>query len=307
VEIFSRQLNGPVTLFQLVNLPPVHVLLDREFLFHEAYYITIFAGRHAHDLVPKENPIGLVRNRQASYAASYLQLRVKLQRPPLRLHDESADEEEDGGQAPPHGVPGGSSADILKMLGLGGAPASADPQVQKLVEAAAAGDLAEIDRLVTAGAEIKGLASLKQKAPSKSSLLRSQLRGGAGISLPLTPLMAALACKQIAAARRLIELGADLKAQHPFLGTPVHVAAFGGNVELLRLVLDAGGDPKAVNGQRQTPLEALQQFRQVLGQMTKLGHLGATFSKDVTAELEKMIPEAQALEGCEQLLREREG
>src|SRR5262249_14684708 len=148
-------------------------------------------------------------------------------------------------------------------------------------------------------------AALKQRAPSTSSPMRTLMISVTGLSVPVTPLMAALASKQIAAARRLIELGADPNARHPIFGAPLHWAAGSGEVELLRLVLDAGGDPKALNAQGQTPLQALQHLRQMLGQMTKLGQLGAMLGKNVIEEFERIAPKAQALEACEQLLRER--
>jgi ankyrin repeat protein len=196
---------------------------------------------------------------------------------------------------------------MLKMLGLGGKAPPADPLVQQLVDAAAANDVAGIDRLVSAGAAVQGMAPLKQKAPSEASPLGARMLGGSGLALPVTPLMAALASKQIEAARRLIELGADVKAQHPLLGTPVHIAAGTGAAELLRLVLDAGGDPKALNIQKQTPRQALQHLRQMIGQIANLGLLGAMFGKNLKSQFEKMMPSAQDLDACEQLLRERGG
>jgi hypothetical protein len=235
------------------------------------------------------------------------------QAPSLRLHGDSDDEGDDegeserGGRGPMARMPMGPSADILKMLGLGGKLAPADPLVQQLVDAAAANDVAEIDRLVSAGAAIQGMAPLKQKTPSEASPLGARMLGGGGLALPVTPLMAALASKRTDAARRLIELGADVKAQHPLLGMPVHAAAGSGDVELLRLVLDAGGDPKAVNVQRQTPLQAVQQLRQMIGQIASLGPLGAMFGKNLKAQFEKMMPSAKDLDACEQLLRERGG
>ena len=233
------------------------------------------------------------------------------QSPPLRLHDDSDDESEgegeDGGRGFMARLPGGPGADILKMLGLRGKAPPADPLVQQLVDAAAANDVAEIDRLVSAGADIQGMAPLKQKTTSEASPLGARMLSGAGLSLPVTPLMAALASKRIDAARRLIELGADVKAQNPLLGTPAHAAAGSGDVDLLRLVLDAGGDPKAVNVQKQTPLQALQHLRLMVGQMTNLGQLGAMLGKNLKSQFEKIAPSAQALDACEQLLRERGG
>src|SRR5262249_4040941 len=102
----------------------------------------------------------------------------------LRLHSESNDDEQDGGRPSSRPVSGGFGANILKMLGLGGKPPPADPQVQQLVDAAAANDLAEIDRLVAAGADIEGQAALKQRAPSTSSPMRTLMISVTGLSVP---------------------------------------------------------------------------------------------------------------------------
>jgi hypothetical protein len=223
-----------------------------------------------------------------------------------RDEDEDEDEDDDEAGAPRIGGPGGPSvSQVMEMLGLGTAPPPADPLVEGLVKAAAADDVAEIDRLAAAGADVNGTAVLKAAAGT------SPVPGGvltrAGIPFPTTPLMAALTNKHAAAARRLIGLGADVNAGHPILGTPVHAAAGAGDPALLRLVLDSGGDANAKNMHGHTPLESLQHFRRLTSQMSRLGALGAVLGGPLKAQLEKLMPAPEALDECERLLRDRQG
>jgi hypothetical protein len=230
----------------------------------------------------------------------------------LRLHDPALDDDdEDTDDGPPPG-PRPAPADMLAMLqgfGLAVDPAPADPQIERLVQAAADNDTAEIDRLVAAGVDIDGTAVLRRPADDRPQPL--EVPAGRVFSIPVTPLHAALGNKQVEATRRLIELGADVKASHPIAGTPVHTAVLSGNVDLLRLVLDGGGDPNALNARGQTPLQALQHFQLVLGQLAQGGVLGAALrgkaAGQVSEHLKKIMPSAEAFAACEQLLRERAG
>lgn len=55
--------------------------------------------------------------------------------------------------------------------------------------------------------------------------------------------------------RYLIENGADLTLQDQYAGTPLHNAAYMGNVEIAKLLIDAGADVNAVsNRDRGTPI-----------------------------------------------------
>jgi hypothetical protein len=227
----------------------------------------------------------------------------------LRLHEPASEDDEDSDDSPPPrpGAVPGSILAMLQGMGLDAAPAQADPQVERLVQAAAENDTAEIDRLVAAGANVDGTAVLRRPAAEATQQL--PVPTGRGFSIPVTPLHAALGNKHIEATRRLIELGADVKANHPIAGTPVHTAVLSGNVDLLRLLLDAGGDPNALNARGQTPLQALQHFQLVVGQLTQGGVLGAALrgkaAGQVSEHLKKIMPSAEAFAACEQLLRER--
>jgi ankyrin repeat protein len=77
----------------------------------------------------------------------------------------------------------------------------------------------------------------------------------------MTPLLAAVVNKQRTAAQRLLDGEADPNRLHPRYGTPVHAAAGAGDVELLQIVIDRGGDVNAPNTQGQTPLQMLAASR----------------------------------------------
>jgi len=226
---------------------------------------------------------------------------------PASMAEEDVEDEGEEDAAPGSASPSGLASNVLKMFGLGAAPTPADPQVERLVQAAADNDLTAIDQLVAGGANINGQGPMKPKLTGASSSMASRMLAGSGMSFPVTPLMAAVANKHVEAARRLLELGADAKTVHPLFGTPVHAAVASGSVELLRLVLDAGGDANVPNAQRQTPLQFLRYFRQMTSQLGNLASLGAALGKDMQAEFHKAMPSAAGLEECEQLLRERGG
>jgi hypothetical protein len=192
---------------------------------------------------------------------------------------------------------------LLQALGLSPNPADIDPQVRRLVQAAADNNVAEIDHLAAAGANLNGLAPGK---PSTGSIpFTTQMLTGGRTPFPITPLVMAVAHQHPEAVRRLIELGADPNAGHPIFGTAVHAAAITGDVELLRLVLDAGGDVHVQNGQQQTPLQALQVFRQLTSQMGQLGSLDKVLGGNRKGQWDKAMPAAEGLAACERLLRER--
>jgi hypothetical protein len=225
--------------------------------------------------------------------------------PRLATDDDSdEDDDDDSGEMPVGTPPGASVSKVLEMLGLGAKPAQSDPRVEELVRAAVDNDAAAIEKLVAAGADLNASAPLKAPAGGASSLTTQMLTGN-GIPFPVTPLLAALASRHTDAARKLIELGADVQSAHPVLGTPVHAAAMSGNPALLQLVLNAGGDGNALNTQRQTPLQALQYFRQMTGRLGALGPLGAALQGKMKAQWEKMMPDALGMDECEQILRER--
>jgi hypothetical protein len=92
-------------------------------------------------------------------------------------------------------------------------------------------------------------------------------------------------------------------------GAPVHAAASSGVPQLLRLMIEAGGDVNALNAQKQTPLQGLRYFRVMASQVQamNLGALGAAMGKNLQAELEKVMPAPEALDECERLLIDHGG
>ena len=128
--------------------------------------------------------------------------------------------------------------------------------------------------------------------------------GSAPLGIPVSPLYAAVSGKQLSAARRLIELGADMSESHPLLGTPVHTAATGGAPDLLQLLLDAGADVNELNSRRQTPLQALEELRKVMSQFGNLGSLGASMPETFRSQI---APLTQAWDACRRLLTDRGG
>src|SRR5207248_7456984 len=79
-----------------------------------------------------------------------------------------------------------------------------------------------------------------------------------------TPLHSAVADDEGAAmrdiVRALLDAGADPNARSASGGTPLHTAAFTGNVAVLEMLLAAGGDATIVNKKGQTPLELAREF-----------------------------------------------
>ena len=68
-----------------------------------------------------------------------------------------------------------------------------------------------------------------------------------------TPLHFAALGGHLELVRRLVERGADVHARTHMLQTPLHFAA-GRNVDVMRLLLDAGADPNAIDRQGVTAL-----------------------------------------------------
>ncbi len=87
----------------------------------------------------------------------------------------------------------------------------------------------------------------------KVAALRAFVGGGGDINfrgrgqLDRTPLHVAIESKKVAAARLLIELGADVNAEDYRKAAPLHYAAGVGLDVLVEILLQRGADPKAVN------------------------------------------------------------
>jgi hypothetical protein len=181
------------------------------------------------------------------------------------------------------------------------------PESNALVEAAAAGNVAEIERLVQSGADVNAPGLLPMQAPGGSSLL-------GGMAMPMmpkvaqSPLLAAASRGQAAAVQRLLELGANATEDHALYGTPLHVAAQSGSTETMRLLLAAGIPAGVKNKQGFTPLALIQAVRNQIDMVKNMVKMMPQMQKvyDQLAGKLADLPEA-GWEACEELLRQAGG
>jgi len=134
--------------------------------------------------------------------------------------------------------------------------------------AAALGDLARLETLITHNAELVnsyaadgfqplGLAAFFGQ-PEAATYLIAQ---GALADTPsnnaqrVRPLHSAVASRQVAIARLLIRHGADVNARQVGGFTPLHGAAQNGQLEMVQLLLEAGANINAEADNGRTPLD----------------------------------------------------
>jgi hypothetical protein len=180
------------------------------------------------------------------------------------------------------------------------------PQSNALVQAAASGNIGEIERLVHAGADLNAPGMLPIESFGESNLLPAM---GLAPKVALTPLMAAASKGEAKAVQRLLELGARSE-NHPLYGSVLHAAAQKGSVETVRILLDAGIPADVKTRQGYTPRQLIQAVRnqiemsrQLVKSMPQLQQVYGQFS----AKLDAMnLPEA-GWHACEELLRQAGG
>jgi ankyrin repeat protein len=146
-------------------------------------------------------------------------------------------------------------------------------------EAATAGDASRVAALVDAdrsqanavardGYSPLGLASFFKRR----DVVKVLLERGAKPSLPsrdqgFTPLHSAVATDAgeatVEIVRLLLETGADPNAKSHEGGTPLHSAAFTGDLEIAELLLAYGADPNATDPKSLTPLDIARDRRNV--------------------------------------------
>lgn len=171
---------------------------------------------------------------------------------------------------------------------------SRGPQLD-VFEAATAGDAKRVAALVDSDATLAnaiardgysplGLASFFKRVDAVKSLLQR----GAKPSLPsrdqgFTPLHSAIATDAGPAeheiVRLLLEAGADPNAKSLEGGTPLHSAAFTGDLETAELLLAYGADPNATDAKSLTPLDIARDRRNV--EVAALLHRAVTNRKRV--------------------------
>jgi hypothetical protein len=209
--------------------------------------------------------------------------------------DDDGGDDDDGG---PSGTPQreGLVERLAKRFGFvpGGAPA--DPRVTALVQAAAAGNTDEIDRLLADGVPIDAEAP----APIPGSELMAgltQFFPGGVLQIAMTP--------QRTGAERLLDRGADPNCVHPRHGTPIHAATGAGDVDLLQLLLDRGGDVNVRNAQGQTPLQMLAASRTTVDRLAQLQGEWKSMGVKVPRQMSSISLPVEGWDACERLLRAR--
>ncbi len=229
----------------------------------------------------------------------------ELDEPPthLKFPRLRSDSDEDDDADKPRGAAGLLKGALGSLFGgLGKSASKQDPLVAQFVEAAANGDLATIERLAAEGVDVNASGPVKIDWPGQSAQM-AEMFARMAPTFPAPALFAAVAHKQLDAARRLIELGADVSFLHPLFGSAVHTAATAGSSDLLRLLLDSGADVNALNAQRQTPLAALRAIQQIIGQWRNLQSLGLGLGSAglTAADVQRALP-TEGWTECERLL-----
>ncbi|MCP5517454.1 MAG: ankyrin repeat domain-containing protein [Verrucomicrobiales bacterium] len=124
----------------------------------------------------------------------------------------------------------------LTLIAFAGCSQQPQPPALSLQEAAVRGDLAAIQQHVTARSD------LDAREPTDGS----------------TPLIAAAAFGQTAAAKALIEAGADVNLANNDGSTALHTAAFLCRAEIVKALLAAGADREIRNQAGSTALESVE-------------------------------------------------
>jgi hypothetical protein len=193
---------------------------------------------------------------------------------------------------------------LAKRYGFvtGGAPA--DPRVSTLVQAAASGNTVEIDRLLAEGVAIDAEAPAPLPGGNLMAGLAQFFPGGLP-QVAMTPLLAAVVHKQRLVAERLLDGGADPNRVDPRYGTPVHAATGAGDVELLQLLVDHGGDVNGRSAQGQTPLEMLAASRTGLDRLAQLQAAWKLMGVKVPQQMANVSLPREGWDACERLLKAR--
>jgi hypothetical protein len=218
--------------------------------------------------------------------------------------DDESDDDDDGPTLPfPRKGIGNQLAGML--AGLGRKDAEVDPQVQSLVTAAAQDDSTEIDRLLAAGVAVDGEAPAP--LPNQTATGVVPIAPGAAVQIPMTALLAAVIHKRAAVAGRLLDGGADPNRGHPLFGSAVHAAAGNGDVEMLRLLLDRGGDANGRSPRGQTPLQVIEAGRATKERLAQVQSMMAAMGAKVPGLGDRLTNVTLPTEGwdaCERLLKD---
>jgi hypothetical protein len=164
---------------------------------------------------------------------------------------------------------------------------------RRLIEAIRAKDARRVRAAIAAGAK------LEEEGGAKSALHVAAEVGTAEVieALPKaavrkllngfdaagrTPLMYAATRGNLATARALLQMGADVSAQNAFGDTALRVAASDGTVDIAKLLLEAGGDPMLPGRMLLTPLDRARERHTPQGRM-----IAALFTRALEAKSPK--------------------
>jgi hypothetical protein len=194
---------------------------------------------------------------------------------------------------------------LAGMLGLDSRGASADPQVKALVQAAARDDVDEISRLLAAGVAIDAEAPAPFLGKEPLAGL-GQFFPGEAPNIAMTPLLAAVVNKRFRATQRLLDGGANPNREHPLFGCPIHIASGAGEVALLQLLIERGGDVSARSAQGRNALQVIAAGRASLEQLAQVQATMKAMGIKMPGLVEQMSNVVLPIEGwnaCEELLK----
>jgi hypothetical protein len=214
--------------------------------------------------------------------------------------NDRAEEDDDG----PSGSPGraGLRERLAERFGLSPRSAPADPRATALVQAAASGNINDLNRLLREGVGVEA----EGPAPLPTSRFVSglaQLVGGGALQLVMTPLLAAIINKQRPATELLLNAGANPQRGHKQLGSAVHAAVGAGDAELLQVLIDHGADVNVCDARGLTPLQILSATRTAIDRVAQKQATMQSLGRKFPAHLAKLSLPLEGWEACERLLK----
>ncbi len=201
---------------------------------------------------------------------------------------------------------GGLAAQLAGMFGPQAQGAAVDPQVSALVNAASLGKADEVGQLLAAGAAVDGEAPASPPGADAATGMGKIFPGGMP-KIPMTALLAAVLNKHRQAAERLLAAGADPNRVHPLIGAPMHAACGAGDPEMLRALLEHGGDANVLNLQKLSPLGVIATGRTSLERIAQIQEMTKSMGIKIpglTGPISNIVLPTAGWDACEKLLKE---